>query len=222
MIPITLRREKPEDYREVETLTREAFWNQYGPGCSEHYLLHTLRSAPSFVPELDIVAESDGRIIGNIVYSRAHIQLDQGGEQAVLCFGPISVHPAMQRQGVGQRMIAHSAALAREMGHRAILIYGDPDYYSRSGFVMAQTFGIGAADGQYRDALQAMELVPGALSNARGLFLDDPAFEVDESQCAIFDQAFPPKVKEEGNAAQQRFHEILALHHPREPENEGR
>lgn len=221
MIPITLRQETPKDYREVEALTREAFWNQYSPRCNEHYLVHTLRSTPAFLSELDIVAEAEGRIVGNIVYTLAHIHLDRGGELEVLSFGPISVLPAMQRQGIGQRLITHSAALAREMGYRAILIYGDPDYYSRSGFVPAQNFGIGAADGLYRDALQALELVPRALTDMRGLFFESPAFEVDAEQCEIFDQAFPHKEKEEDNAAQKRFHEILQLHHPRENENDG-
>ena len=219
MISMTLRRETPEDFREVETLTREAFWNRYCPGCNEHYLVHTLRGAPVFLPELDIVAEAGGRIIGNIVYTLAHIRLDRGGELEVLSFGPLSVLPAMQRQGVGQRLIAHSSAMAREMGHRAILIYGDPAYYRLSGFVPAQTFGIGASDGQYRDALQALELVPGALANARGLFFEAPDYEVDAEQCEVFDQTFMPKEKEEGNAAQKRFLEILQLVHPREPGN---
>jgi len=215
MTPITLRRETPGDAREVENLTREAFWNQYTPGCSEHYLAHTLRSVPAFLPDLDIVAEANGRIIGNIMYTRAQIRLDRGGEMDVLSFGPISVLPALQKQGIGRQLIAHSAALARDAGHGAILIYGDPAYYSRSGFVPAETFGIGASDGQYRAALQALELRPGALADTRGLFFEDSAFEVDEAQSAAFDLGFPPKVKEEGNAAQRRFQEILTMHHPR-------
>ena len=158
MISITLRRETPEDFREVETLIREAFWNRYYPGCRDHYMTHILRSAPAFLPELDIVAESEGRIVGNIVYTRAHIRLDRGGELDVLSFGPISVLPAVQRQGVGRRLIAHSAALAHELGHSAILIYGDPAYYSRNGFVPAQNFGIGSSDGLYRDALQVLRV----------------------------------------------------------------
>ena len=57
-----IRLEKSDDHREVENLTREAFWNVYRPGCTEHYILHMLRQAPAFVPELDFVMEKDGKI----------------------------------------------------------------------------------------------------------------------------------------------------------------
>lgn len=64
---VVLRNELPDDYREVENLTREAFWNVYCPGCSEHYLLNVMRQSPDFIDQLDIVAECDGCIVGNVV-----------------------------------------------------------------------------------------------------------------------------------------------------------
>ncbi len=68
---IKLRLEKPADYRVVEELTREAFWGLHRPKCDEHLLVHKLRDIPAFIPELDYVAEIDGQIVGNIMYSRA-------------------------------------------------------------------------------------------------------------------------------------------------------
>lgn len=62
---MTVRLERPADYRETELVVREAFWNCYSPGCMEHYLLHVMRDSPGFVPELDFVAESGNRIIGS-------------------------------------------------------------------------------------------------------------------------------------------------------------
>ena len=61
-VELKLRTEQPADYRETENVTREAFWNLYSPGCCEHYLLHVMRDSPAFVPELDLVAERDGRM----------------------------------------------------------------------------------------------------------------------------------------------------------------
>ena len=58
-----IRLEKKEDYSEVENLVREAFWNVYRPGCSEHLVIHVLRNDPAFVKELDFVMEQDGRLI---------------------------------------------------------------------------------------------------------------------------------------------------------------
>ena len=57
---MTIRREERKDYRAVESLTRQAFWNLYVPGCVEHYLVHLLRRHRDFVPELDFVLELDG------------------------------------------------------------------------------------------------------------------------------------------------------------------
>lgn len=90
---IAIRREAPADFRIVEELTREAFWNQYVPGCNEHYLLHVMRNAPSFIPELDFIAELDGKIVGNIVYTRASLVEDGGHSHEVLYFGlPSQLH----------------------------------------------------------------------------------------------------------------------------------
>ena len=98
---LTLRREAPTDHRAVEGLTREAFWNHYGPGCVEHYLAHVLRDAEAFVPELDYVAVLKGMVVGNIMYTRAKILCDDGRSLPVLCFGPLSVLPGLQRRGIG-------------------------------------------------------------------------------------------------------------------------
>ena len=65
---ITIRLETKDDYRNVENLTREAFWNVYRPGCMEYYVLHCYRDDPAFVPELDFVMELDGELIGQVIY----------------------------------------------------------------------------------------------------------------------------------------------------------
>ena len=101
---ITLRLERPEDYRAVENLTREAFWGFTGPTCDEHYLVHLLRSVPAFLPELDFVAEMDGELVGNVMYSRAKVVDDGGKETEVLTFGPLAVLPTYWHCGVGSAL----------------------------------------------------------------------------------------------------------------------
>lgn len=213
--PILYRRETPADYREVENLTREAFWNRYAPGCDEHYLAHILRDCAAFVPELALVAVSQGRIVGSILYTRARILLDAGGALGVLTFGPLSVLPSHQRQGIGGQLIARTAAMAREAGEAAILIYGDPAYYARHGFVAAERYGIGTRDDLYRASLQAAELRLGALANAAGRFAEDGVFDLDPAESAAFDRLFPPRLKEEDNEFQRRFRDVLAMARPR-------
>ena len=212
---LLLRRETPADTLAVETLTREAFYNQYRPGCDEHYLAHILRIADAFIPELDFVAELDGRIAGNIMYAKSVIVLDAGGKLPVLTFGPLSVLPELQRQGVGRALVGHTLGLARQMGFPAVFIYGDPAIYSRMSFQPAENFHIGTKDNLYHNALQAYELQPGALKDAPGRFVEDSVYHVDEAAAAAFDQSFPPKQKLSGTPSQQRFLKVIAMHKPR-------
>lgn len=192
-----IRLERPEDHRAVEALTRAAFWRDAfyedgTPGCDEHYLAHVLRVYPAFVPELDFVAvhEEDG-IIGNIMYVHAKVVDARGNAHPVLLFGPLSVLPAYQRQGVGAALVGHSADAARALGHRAIIIYGHPEYYPRLGFRPAADFGIAHSDGKTFPAHMAMELVPGALSRAAGRFYVDIVYDdLPKAEVAAFDRGF--------------------------------
>ncbi len=210
-----IRLETPKDFDSVEMVTREAFWNVHVPGCNEHYLAHVLRNADCFLPELDFVVEFEGQIIGNIMYTRAELRLDGGEERLVLCFGPLSVLPRWQKKGVGSALVRHSLEAARKAGHTAVLIYGEPAYYSRFGFVAAERYGIGTPDGYYADALQALELVPAALNETRGLFFEDKAFDVDEIEAERFDTRFPKKEKQAGLPSQLLFQRHLTMRKPR-------
>ena len=213
---LIIRRETPADFLPVETLTREAFWNRYVPGCDEHYLTHLLREDPAFIPELDFVAELDGRVVGSILYTRAQIRLDAGGSLPVLSFGPLCVLPAFQGLGIGGRLIRHTQALAAQAGEAAILIYGDPGYYRRHGFLPAETYGIGSQDGCFRDALQALTLREGALDRAAGLFAEAKVYELDAAAGEAFDTQFPPMEKVSGTESQRRFAQMLTRCRPRE------
>lgn len=206
---IELRREQPADYSETENVTREAFWNHYSPACSEHYLLHVMRDCPAFVPELDIVAVCDGKIVGNIVYMKSVIRADNGNSYEVLSLGPISVLPEYQRKGIGGRMIEYTRDIARRMGFAAILLCGDPDYYSRQGFLSAETFGIRTEDDMYADALQVCPLSERAMSGMKGRYIEDSIYQIDESAASDFDKHFPPKEIIVGTPSQKRFDEIV-------------
>ena len=213
---IHLRRETPADEHAVEALTREAFWNLHGPGCDEHYLVHVLRGAKSFIPALHFVAVLGGRIAGSIMYTHAQLVLDAGGVLPVITFGPISVLPELQGQGIGGMLITHTLALARQAGHSAVLIYGDPAYYCRFNFLPAEHFGIATSNNQYHAALQAVELQPHALQHAQGRFLEDAVYHVDAAAAAAYDLTFPPKETHSGTPSQLRFQEIIQMHRPRE------
>ncbi|WP_291350858.1 GNAT family N-acetyltransferase [Desulfosporosinus sp.] len=207
---MVIRPEQASDYRTVEELTREAFWNVNVPGCDEHFLAHRLRSHADFIPELDFVAVFGDKIAGNIMYTKAKIVSADGIEHLVLTFGPLSILPELQKQGIGLALIRHSFSHAQRHGYKAVLIYGDPEYYYRFGFRPAEMFGITTGEGQYHPALQAMELKEGALTGISGRFLESPAYHLDENQAAAFDVTFPPKEKFI-TESQRRFARLAGL-----------
>ena len=191
---VTVRLEQPKDYRAVESLTREAFWGHSGrPGCDEHLLAHNLRENASFVPELDYVAEVKGKAVGNVMFSRAAIITEAGESREVLTFGPLSVLPGDQRHGIGAALMKHTLAQAAALGYRAVIIYGEPDYYPRFGFERAGVYGITTDEGDNFDAFMALPLYPGALDGMAGRFVFDNVYLVDEAEAKEFDKQFPFK-----------------------------
>jgi predicted N-acetyltransferase YhbS len=207
-INLIIRNEKKNDYRTVEEMVREAFWNLYVPGCNEHFVLHNLRNSSDFIPELDFIAEKEGQIVGQIVYSRGVIKYIKGLEKEVISFGPVSVLPAFQKKGIGTALISHTINLAREMGLLAICIYGDPRYYSRFGFRCAGKYKIKTTDDKFAVALQVLELQRGVLNNKQGKYIESAAFEVDENELTKYDTTFPFKEKAETDS--QREFRLLA------------
>lgn len=209
---IVLRNETEEDYRIVEELTREAFWNLYVPGCSEHYLVHTMRDSELFIPELDFVALLNGKIVGNIMYT--HSMVAEGDDRIfpVITFGPVSVLPKYQNKGIGSKLIEHTIKLAKEMGYPAIFIYGDPAYYKRFGFVPAENYGIRNSAGLYAAALLICELSRGAFDEMSGKFIEGDIFQLEEKEVTEFDAQFPQKEKCH-MPSQEKFKEISAMVH---------
>ena len=208
---LKLRQEKPTDYQETEFVTREAFWNQFAPGCCEHYLLHVMRENPAFVPELDVVAECGGRIVGNVAYARGVIKGDNGTEYEVLTLGPLAVLPEYQQMGIGSQLMEYTRNLARDMGFRAIVLCGDPDYYSGKGFVPAETFGIRTAENMYAAFLQVCELSEHALAEAKGRYYEADVYAIDEAAAMEFDRQFPKKETLTGTTGQKRFLEVIEM-----------
>ena len=203
---VELRLEEETDYRFVEELTREAFWNLHLPGCDEHFLIHKMRAAPEFIKELDYVAVYNSKIIGNIVYVNTAV-INGNTIYKVLTFGPVSVLPEFQGKGVGSKLINHSISLAREMGHKAVIIYGDPDYYKKFGFIASKNFNITNKEGKYPAALLVLELYENALNGIFGTFDEGRVYEIDNDEAGEFDKSFP--MKEKGyKETQDRFKEI--------------
>ena len=195
---IIIRLEKKVEYREVEKLVRESFWNVYKPGCSEHYVLHVLRDDPAFVKELDFVMEKDGRLIGQNVFVRTVINADDGRDIDVLTMGPICIAPELKRKGYGKLLLDYSLEKAVEMGFGAVLFEGNIDFYGKSGFGYARKFGIRYHDlpeGADDSFFLCKELIPGYLDEVIGVYQTPQAYYVDDADVEEFDKNFPAKEK---------------------------
>lgn len=193
-----IRLETKEDYKEVENVTREAFWNVYRPGCLEHYVLHCYREREDFIKELDFVMEKDGKIIGHVMYSKAEIRADDGRKIPIMTFGPISILPEYKRKGYGKKLLDDSMEQAKAMGAGALCIEGNIDFYGKSGFVIASTKGIHYyAEPRENEVpyFLVKELKDGFLDDITGVYHTPEGYFVDENEAELFDRQFPPKEK---------------------------
>ena len=194
----TIRLENREDYRSVENLVREAFWNVYRPGCSEHYVIHVLRDDPAVVKELDFVLEKNGELIGQNMFMKTVINKDSGGDLPVLTMGPIGIAPAYKRQGWGKRLLDFSLEKAAALGFGAVLFEGNIGFYGKSGFDYARSFGIRYHDlpeGADDSFFLCKELIPGYLNGVTGVYQTPRGYYVDEKDVEDFDRSFPPREK---------------------------
>lgn len=197
MKPI-IRKETPSDYREVENLIRESFWNVYRPGCLEHFVIHELRNDPAFVKELDFVMELDGRIIGQNMFMHAVIAADDGRQIPIMTMGPICIANEWKRQGYGKMLLDYSVEKARELGCGALCLEGNIRFYGKSGFSYASEKGIryqGLPEGADASFFLCQELIPGYLDGITGVYAPPQGYFVDEAACEEFDKQFPPKIK---------------------------
>jgi len=193
-----IRLERKDDHEKTEELAREAFWNIYRPGCLEHYVLHQMRSAEDFIPELSFVMEKDGEIIGQNVFVKAKIKADDGREIPIMTMGPICIAPAFKRQGYGKILLDHSLKKAAEYGAGALCFEGNIDFYGKSGFAFASEYGIryhGLPEGEDTSFFLCRELIPGYLDGITGEYATPQIYFVDEAEADEFDQKFPYKEK---------------------------
>lgn len=195
---IIIRLEKKEEYREVENLVRESFWNVYRPGCLEHYVLNQLRNDKDFIKELNFVMEKDGKLIGQNMFMRAVIKADTGKDIPIMTMGPICIINELKRKGYGKILLDYSLEKAKKLGCGAVCFEGNIDFYGKSGFTFASKFGIryhGLPEGADASFFLCKELIPGYLTGITGEYATPKGYFVDEKQAEEFDKQFPYKEK---------------------------
>lgn len=195
---VIVRLEEEKDYRIVEKITRDAFnypdrIKRGQIGCPyEHWMVHELRHRDGIL-ELSLVAQlKDGTIVGHIICSKAIVKIENR-KLSVLNFGPLSVQPEYQRQGIGKALIQAMIEKAKKLDYGAILFFGRPEYYPQFGFKEAVIYGISDAEGYNYPAFMAMELKKGYLKNVYGgKFFESDIYndELNRETVIKFDKEF--------------------------------
>lgn len=160
---LLIRTEIASDFPAVKFIHDLAFGGNY-----ESILVEKLRIGPDFVPELSLVAESNGRILGHILFYPVHIN-DGHVLHTSLALGPLSVHPAYQKKGIGGALITEGLKRAGAKSYRSVMVMGHTDYYAKFGFRKASLFGIRSGFSAPEDTYLAIELIEGSLKNIKGL-----------------------------------------------------
>ena len=197
---IIIRLEEKNEYRKVENLVRDSFFNVYRPGCLEHYVLHQLRKDPAFVPELDFVMYQDGVLIGQNMFMRTAITADDGRSIPIMTMGPICIKNELKRKGYGKILLDYSLEKAAALGCGALCFEGNINFYGKSGFRQASKFGIryhGLPEGEDASFFLCKELIPGYLDGITGEYATPAGYLVDEQEAEEFDKQFPYKEKKE-------------------------
>jgi putative acetyltransferase len=206
-----IRLETPGDYSAVENLTREAFWNVYRPGCTEHYILHAFRERPEFIKALDFVLEDDVPdsgaksvsllIVAQVMFAESRLTRSDGVQIPVCTFGPISVRPDMQRKGYGRTLVTYALEKAAQLGYGAVCITGNSAFYGTCGFVTASSRNVKYAEDPDSDAPYFLlkELRSGflneKLAGMSASFKDPDGYCVNDDDVEAFDRQFPQKQK---------------------------
>lgn len=188
---LVLRNINTNDYKEVEILTREAFWNIYRPGCCEHLVIHNMHKDKKSIEELELVAVYDNKIVGHIAYTKGRIKgIDN---ETFITLGPISVMPEFQGKGIGGKLILDTLEKATKLGYSAVFITGGKNYYSRFGFESASKYGV------YMEGIPMDDEAPffmvkifkkDSLKNVSGFYVFDDCYNVNEESVNEFDKKF--------------------------------
>lgn len=168
---MNIRTEERKDYQEVYSLNEEAFG-----GSDESLLIERIRASEQFIPELSLVAEEAGNIIGHVLFSKA-VVVDEGKEQDVIVLAPVAVKPERQKTGIGSQLIQEGLRRCRDLEYGLVLLIGHPSYYPRLGFKPARQFQLELKQFKVPDEVfMVYEVIEGSLGRIKGELLYPGAF----------------------------------------------
>lgn len=164
---IKIRQETSADYPAVFTITKDAFSTLAVSDHTEHFLVERLRKSAAFIPELSLVAEQDGEIVGHILLTKIQIKNDQASFES-LTLAPVSVKPGFQRKGIGSQLIKRAHTIAQQLGFQSVILLGHANYYPRFGYERCSKHGISLPFEANDESAMVKELVENGLTGVEG------------------------------------------------------
>lgn len=163
-----IRQETEKDYPQVFKLVEEAFRDMEESDHREQFLVERLRHSPAFVPELSLVADEDGGVVGYGLMTRVSIRSGKVDAES-LALAPVAVRPDRQSMGIGSALIRELHARAARLGYKSAVVLGHEGFYPRFGYRKASDFGITFPFEAPSECCMAVELVTGGLRDIRGV-----------------------------------------------------
>jgi predicted N-acetyltransferase YhbS len=131
----TIRESTTGDLSQILALQHQAFGDAEGSEIAK--LITDLLVDETAMPFLSLVAETDNKIVGYVLFTHARVITKHILPKAVI-LAPLAVSPNYQNQGIGVKLIKHGCELLVEQNIEIVLVLGYPAYYSKFGFVPTQ------------------------------------------------------------------------------------
>lgn len=165
---IIVRQITEADYSTVYNLIKTAFETAEHRDGNEQDFAVNLRNGENYIPELDLVAEVAGQLIGHIMFTKTYVTTFGGSKYNTLLVAPLAVLLECRSMGVGSALMKEGFHIAQIMGYKSAFLIGDPNYYQRFGYKLSYRYGINH-ESMPVEYVMAKEFVPGALNGVAGL-----------------------------------------------------
>jgi len=165
---MTIRAEKADDFDKIHQLVKTAFEtaSPAADGDEQDHVLR-LRASNNYIPQLALVAEDEGQLIGHIMLTKTYIKTKTKSIESLL-LSPLAVLLPYRKKGIGARLVTEALARAKAAEYKAVFLVGEPKYYQRFGFVSVSNYNLAYNMDIPKQYVMVCELQVNWLKNIKG------------------------------------------------------